>query len=117
MPSSKFYDEEPMKEIRKTLEKEVLAWPGVTSRVMMGVLCYFYGRKFFAFLMPKNIVITKLPENEKKELAVRGGITAFEMFGKPVRSKTWVKVPLEDRSRVKMILPYLKKSYDASKST
>lgn len=106
-----------MKEIRKTLEKEILGWPGVTSREMMGVLCYFYGRKFFAFLMPKNIVITKLPENEGRELSTKGGITAFEMFGRPVRSKTWVKVPLEDRSKVRLILPFVKKSYDASKST
>ncbi len=42
-----------MKEIRKTLEKEILSWPRVTSRMMMGCLYYFCGRKFFVFLMPK----------------------------------------------------------------
>ncbi len=115
MPAVKFYDEEPMREIRKTLEKEILAWSGVTIRVMMGCLCYFYGKKFFAFLMPKNIVITKLPEKERDVLSKEGSITSFEMFERPVRSKTWIKVPLDDRGKMRTILPFVKKSYEAAK--
>lgn len=107
----KFYDEKVMAGIREALEDEVLRWPGVTTREMMGCLCYFRGKKFFAFLVTKGIVITKLPEDARAKLKQAGG-EAFEMGGKKV--KTWVRAPLKKPMGVRQILPFVKKSYEVA---
>src|SRR2546427_9936654 len=64
----KYYDEEKMVEIRKMFETEVLAWKGVSSRPMMGCLCYFYNRKFIGFLVTDGIVLMKLSEKDQTSL-------------------------------------------------
>lgn len=105
----KYCDEEQTGEIRKALEKEILRWPSVTSRQMMGCLCYFYGKKFFAFLVTKGIVITKLTEGDRTKLLEHITGEAFEMAGRT--AKTWIRVPLEKPEDVKRIMPFVKKSY------
>jgi len=105
----KFYDEARMSGIRRTLEDEILHWPGVTSREMMGCLCYFHGKSFFAFLVTQGIVITKLPPNERATVVTQLKAEPFTMAGRSV--KTWVKVPLEEPKGVSQILPFVKKSY------
>ena len=66
----KFYDEEKMAEVRGALELEIMRWPGVSSKPMMGCLCYFYGRRFFAFLVTGGIVLQK--DRAKLTGSVRG---------------------------------------------
>ncbi len=111
----KFYDEHRMAGIREQLEKSVLRWPGVSSKEMMGCLCYFRGSKFFAFLVTGGMVITKLPEDGRMVLLERLRGEAFEMACRTV--KTWVKVPLDKPSDVRAVLPYVKKSYQAASTT
>ncbi|MBI2185387.1 MAG: TfoX/Sxy family protein [Thaumarchaeota archaeon] len=107
----KFYDEEQMRYIRRELEGEVLRWPGVATRQMMGCLCYFYGKKFFAFLVTGGIVITKLSEDDRVKLSKAGG-EPFEMAGKKV--STWIKTKLKEPNDVKKIMPLVKKSYQSA---
>jgi hypothetical protein len=47
----KYFDEQKMGEIQNELEKEILEWPGVSSREMMGCLCYLHGKNMIAFLV------------------------------------------------------------------
>ena len=108
----KFYDEDKMVKVRETLEKEVLRWPKVTTKEMMGCLCYFRGKKFFAFLVTKGIVITKLTENRRAALLEKIGGEAFEMAGRKV--KTWIRVPLKAPREVRAVLPFVKESYKAA---
>jgi hypothetical protein len=61
----KYYDTEKMRQIRDELEKEILNWPGVTSREMMGCLCYLHGKNMLAFLVTDGIAISKLSEQEQ----------------------------------------------------
>src|SRR5207245_10469490 len=75
----KYYDEEKMVEIRKMFETEVLAWKGVSSRPMMGCVCYFYNRKFIGFLVTAGIVLMKLSEKDKTSRKERFGGNRFEM--------------------------------------
>ncbi len=98
----KFYDEHQMADIREQLERSVLRWPGVSSKEMMGCLCYFRGSKFFAFLVTRGIVITKLPEDGRMVLLERMKGDAFEMAGRTV--KTWIRVPLSKPSDVRLVL-------------
>ncbi len=109
----KYYDEKQMDGIRRTLENELLKWPGVTSREMMGCLCYFRENKFFAWLVTNGIVLTKLPAKEKAVLSKQVGGKPFEMGGKP--SRLW-EFPLKDQTSVKTLLPFVKKSYEAAKA-
>ena len=113
--SMKYYDEEQMGRIRKALEDEILQWSDVTPKEMMGCLCYFRGRKFFAFLVTRGIVITKLPEDARAKLLKQVGGEAFEMAGKKV--KTWVRVPLKKREDIRQILSFVKKSYEVASGT
>ncbi len=60
----KYFDPGKMGQIRDELEEEILQWPGVSSREMMGCLCYLHGRNIIAFLVTDGIVISKLSEQE-----------------------------------------------------
>ena len=111
-PRMKYYDEQQTGSVRKALEQEVLGWPGVAAKPMMGCLCYFHGRKFFAFLVTKAVVITKLGEEDRTALSTKTGGGPFEMEGKTV--KAWVRVPLKGPGDVKSVLPFVRKSYEAT---
>jgi len=111
----KFYDEETMQEIRKELEGKILQWQGVKPKEMMGCLTYFCGKKFFAFLVTNGIVLTKLSEDHRLTLSKNMGGEPFEMASKTV--KTWIKVPLKKPKDVKLVLPFVKKSYDGALKT
>ena len=110
--SMKFYDEEKTGEVRRALEGEILKWPGVTRKEMMGCLCYFRGRKFFAFLVTGAIVLTKLSEEARTELSGIVSVKPFEMSGRT--AKTWLRVELRKPGDLRPILPYVRKSYEAT---
>jgi hypothetical protein len=96
--SMKYYDEEKMAEIRNTFDKEVLKWKGVTSKPMMGCLCYFYNRKFIGFLVTDGIVLMKLQEKDQVTLKEKFGGKPFEMAGQTGR--LWV-TPLKEAKDVR----------------
>ncbi len=108
----KFYDEAQMKPIREMFEKNVMGRPGVERKEMMGCLCYFRGRKFFAFLVTKGIVVTKLSQDERATLPERLEPRPFEMSGRT--SRTWVRVTVRKPEDLQPLLPYVRKSYEAS---
>jgi hypothetical protein len=106
----KYYDEEQMKKIRQKLEKEILTWNGTTARKMFGSPTFFYKKSFFAFLITKGIVITKLPEGEQTELSTNGRGRPFEMTGAKV-PKSWIMISLEKPEDIQSVMPFVKKSY------
>jgi len=105
----KYYDEEKMVEIRKMFETEVLAWKGVSSRPMMGCLCYFYNRKFIGFLVTDGIVLMKLSEKDQTSLKEKFGGKPFEMAGQTGR--LWV-TPLKGPKDVRPVMPFVRKRYE-----
>ena len=50
------------------VKEEIISWPRVTNRKMMGCPCYLAGGKMFAGLVTRGMVITKLTPEEKDEL-------------------------------------------------
>ncbi len=109
----KFYREATMRAVRERLEDEVMSWKGVVRDPMMGVLTYGRGRKFFAFLVTGGLVITKLPEPDREALFRRKGAKPFEMSGRT--TKKWVQLPVRKPTDLEPFLPYVRKSYEASK--
>lgn len=108
----KYYDEKQMRAVREALENDVLKWPGVVRKEMMGCLCYFRGKKFFAFLITKGIVITKLDGEDRAKLAKQVASRPFEMAGRT--ASTWIQVPLTKPEDLQPILPYVRRSYEAA---
>jgi len=107
----KYFDTEKMGQIRHELEKEILQWPGVSSREMMGCLCYLRGKSMIAFLVTDGIVISKLSEEEQKDLSKLSRQMSFKVGGKTFRKPVW---QLRTRDNLQTILPFLKKSYQAT---
>ena len=107
----KYYDTEKMREIRDELEKEILKWPGVSSREMMGCLCYLHGKNMLAFLVTDGIVISKLSEEDERALSQLSRQVSFKMGSKPIRKPVW---ELKTRENLRSILLFLKKSYKAA---
>ncbi len=102
-----------MREIREELEKEILKWPEVSSREVMGCLCYLHGKNMIAFLVTDGIVISKLSEQEQNDLSKLSKRVSFKMGGKTIRKPVW---ELKTRENLRTILPFLKKSYQATGS-
>src|SRR3989442_14319085 len=110
----KYYDEEKMVDIQKTFDAEVLTWKGVTSKPMMGCLCYFYNRKFIGFLVTNGIVLMKLSEKDQKEIKEKFGGKPFEMAGQTDR--LWV-TPLNGPKDVRSVMPFGRKRYEEGSAT
>ncbi len=105
----KYFDTEKMGQIRDELEREILQWPGVSTREMMGCLCYLHDKNMIAFLVTDGIVISKLSEQqEQKDLSKVSRQMSFKMGGKTMRKPVWA---LKTRDNLRTILPFLKKSY------
>src|SRR3989441_7893044 len=103
-----------MIEIQKAFEAEVLKWKGVSSRPMMGCLCYFYNRKFIGFLVTDGIVLMKLSEKDQTSLKEKFGGKPFEMAGQTGR--LWV-TPLKGPKDVRPVMPFVRKRYEEASST
>src|SRR5207237_8067369 len=107
----KYFDPEKMGQIRDELEEEILQWPGVSSREMMGCLCYLHGKSMIAFLVTDGIVISKLTEQEQKDLSKVSRQMSFKMGGKTMRKTVWA---VKTRENLSTILPFLKNSDQAT---
>ena len=105
----KYYDEVKMDEIQKAFDKTVLGWKGVTSKPMMGCLCYFYDRKFIGFLVTDGIVLMKQSDEDLAEIKKKFGGKPFEMAGQTGRMWT---TPLRSVKDLAGIMPFVRKKYD-----
>jgi hypothetical protein len=107
----KYFDTEKMRGIQEELDREILKWPGVSSREMMGCLCYLHGKNMIAFLVTDGIVISRLSEREEKDLSKLIKKISFKMGGKIMRKPVW---ELKTRDHLLTVLPFLKTSYQAT---
>ena len=108
----KIYHEERMDPIKEAFEADVLLFPEVNPRKMMGCPCYMAGNKMFATIVDDAIVITKLDERDRDQLVDDHGAGPFT-HGTKVMSK-WMKVPVEREEDLVAVLPYVKRSYEAA---
>jgi TfoX/Sxy family transcriptional regulator of competence genes len=84
---------------------------GVEERKMMGCLSYLVGRKMFALVVTKGIVITKLDDESKKALL---GVHPWKPFDAHRTIKKWAHLELEPED-VPSIISFIRKSYEAAK--
>jgi hypothetical protein len=108
----KLYHEDRMEGIRQAFEADVLLFPEVNPRKMMGCPCYMAGNKMFATLMDDSVVITKLDDADRERLEADHGAGPFT-HGNKVMGK-WSKVPVESEGDLAPLMPYVKRSYEAA---
>jgi hypothetical protein len=108
----KIYHEERMDGIKEAFEADVLLFPEVNPRKMMGCPCYMAGNKMFATIVDDAIVITKLEEEDRDRLYADFDAGPFT-HGTKVMGK-WTKVPVEKEEDLGDILPFVKRSYEAA---
>lgn len=109
-----YYNEEKMKNIRLKIEKDVLSWPNVTTKKMYGCPCYKYKEKLFAFLVTDGIVFTKTSEQDKIKLSKEFIIKPFQAATRIM--KGWPQIPVDETSDLEKIIPFIKNSYNQSKT-
>ncbi len=109
-----YYNEEKMQNLRMKLEKEILSWPNVTTKKMYGCPCYKNKDKLFAFLVTDGIVLTKTSEQDKIKLSEEFMIKPFQAATRTM--KGWPQIPYDQTSDLTKILPYVKNSYNQSKT-
>ncbi len=104
-----------MGSLRLPLEREVLGWPGVRRKTMFGCPAYSAGDALFAFLVTRGIVLTRLSEGEREDLARASGGTPFQAGPRVVRG--WIRLPLTVLGDLEGILPLLRRSYEAARDS
>ena len=109
-----YYNEEKMKNLRLKLEKEIFSWPDVTTRKMYGCPCYKYKDKLFTFMVTDGVVLTKASEEDKTKLSKEFNIKPFQASTRTM--KGWPQIPVDETSDFKKIFPYIKNSYNNSKT-
>ena len=109
-----YYNEEKMKNLRLEIEKEVLNWPDVTTKKMYGCPCYKYKDKLFAFLVTDGVVLTKANEQDKNILSKEFKIKPFQAATRTM--KGWPQIPVYEKSDLEKIIPFIKNSYNQSKT-
>ena len=109
-----YYNEEKMKNFRLRIEKEILNWPDVTTKKMYGCPCYKYKDKLFAFLVTDGVVLTKTSEQDKMKLSKEFTIKPFQASTRTM--KGWPQIPVDETSDLDKIIPFIKNSYNQSKT-
>lgn len=106
----KYYSEEYMRDIRLSLETEILRWSDVTTKKMFGCPCYQAKGKLFAFIVTKGLVLTQLKQADREKLSIVHK-TSFFKAGKSIVKK-WLKITLKDKGDLNELVPFVRKSYE-----
>lgn len=107
----KLFSEEESGRLRRTFEAEVLGWPGVRAKKMFGCPSYLVGDELFAVLVTRGVVLTRLGEEDRRELASRAPSGPFRARGRTVAK--WEQTEVRDDADLSRIMPFVRKSYEA----
>jgi len=108
----KYYDENQSGQLRLALEREVMNWENVSTKIMFGCPCYLVNEKLFVMMVTDGIVITSLNESDKKDIEEKFHIEYFKAGKRTV--KKWIVVPLSDECELKPIMPYIRMSFNTA---
>ena len=103
-----------MKEIRQSLEQELMNWQNIATKKMFGCPCYKVNEKLFVFLITNAVVITDLNQEDKTKLSKQYPTTFFRANNREM--KNWIQIPINNKEDLKPLLPYIRKAYELVKS-
>jgi hypothetical protein len=110
-----YYNEEKMHNLRLRIENEILNWPNVTTKKMYGCPCYKNKEKLFAFLVTDGVVLTKVREQDKIQLSKEVEIKSFQAGKRTVNR--WPQIHIDETTDLEKIIPFIKNSYDQSRTS
>ena len=110
-------------ELGEVLRAELLSWPGVTARPMMGTLGFWRGRRMLGCYVNRELVKTKpsyvnrpgeppfvwvrlRPEDAERALK-RPRVRPLQLF-----TTGWVEIPLASREHMEEAVRWLGRSYE-----
>ncbi len=113
-------------EFGEALRAELLGWPGVEARKMMGTLAFFRGKTMLGCYVNREmfqktppawanrageppLVWVRLNAEEKRRALRRAGVS--ESRANPM--KTWVEIPLDSHAAVEEAVRWLGVAYEA----
>ena len=102
-----------MRDIRLSLEKEMLSWPNVTNKKMYGCPSYRYETKLFAFLVTDGIVLTKASGEERSVLSEIFSVRPFQPGKRMVIG--WPQIALDESTDLSKVMPFIKSCYERAK--
>jgi hypothetical protein len=109
----KYYDEEQTKALREALEAEILGWPLVTPRKMMGCPCYMAKGKMFVSLVTRGIIFRNLSAGDNATLTRDFAGVPFDK-GDGRLIKSWIQVTLDDPVGLEPLMPFVERSYQGA---
>lgn len=109
----KYYSEEDMKDLRLAMEKTLLSWPDVSTKMMFGSPCFLANGRLFVILMTGSIVLTRLDRNDNRDVLSRKYRGTPFVEGKKIIRK-WIRIPAVNEADLDELLPFVKKSYEAA---
>lgn len=98
--------------IRDVFEATVLRWPKVRTRQMFGSPAYLANGKLFAFFVTDALVLTKLDDAEREEIAGIRETRPFETGRRTISS--WVQTPVAGDDDLDVLMPFITASYEAA---
>jgi hypothetical protein len=108
----KYYDENQSGKLRLALEREIMNWEDVSTKIMFGCPCYLVNEKLFVMMVTNGIVLTSLNEKDKKSIEEEFRTEYFKAGKRTV--KKWIMVPLNEETELKPIIPYIRMSFNTA---
>jgi hypothetical protein len=109
-----YYSEPEAQELRRQFEKQVLDWPGVTSRRMFGCPAYLVDGKLFAFLVTDGVVITQIRARDREELGKGFETEPFRAGEREI--DRWLQVHIPELDRIERVMLMVSKSYETARA-
>jgi hypothetical protein len=105
------FDETAGSALREAFDELVGGWDDMSNVTMFGCPCYRASGKVFAALTADAVVLTRLPDDARAELAAEWETEPFDVQGRSTGK--WVQVPVEGAD-LGELEPYVRASYEAA---
>ncbi|MFC7249890.1 TfoX/Sxy family protein [Halomicroarcula sp. GCM10025324] len=108
-----YFDGEAGGDLRTAFESLVDEWPDVDATTMFGCPSYRADGTLFAVLVTEGVVLTRLPPDQRAQLAAAFEAEPFQAGDRTVTS--WVQVPVDDAT-LGPLVPYVEASYETARA-
>ena len=107
-----YFDPDAGADLQAAFEAMVDSWASVTGTTMFGCPSYSAADTLFAVLVTEGVVLTKLPEDRREEIAERYESRPFQAGGRTITK--WVQITVENPDEIETLQPFVEASYETA---
>ena len=107
-----YFDPDAGGDLKAAFEAMIDPWPRVTGTTMFGCPSYRAEDTLFAVLVTEGVVLTKLPEDRREEIAEGFETGPFQAGGRTITK--WVQITVENSDAIETLQPFVEASYEAA---